>query len=363
MTEIKTYKCPNCNAPLVFNPKSGEMSCEYCGTEFSAEDTKEYIDAIESEKSEESTEWENYEKDESWSDEEKSGMRTYLCPSCGGEVVGDVNTAATVCPYCGNPTVVSENISDFLKPDLIIPFKIGESEAKEAFKKHYSRKKLIPKEFSEKNHIEEIKGIYVPFWFFDCDTNSDITYKATKTRFWSDSDYNYTETRHYLVRRAGTLSFESIPADGSSKIDDTVMQSIEPFRKSSMTEFSPTYLAGFLADKYDVDSEVQKGTVNARVRQSVADAFRNTVIGYSSVIPTSSNINITSGKVKYGLMPVWMLNTKFNEKQYTFAMNADTGRFVGDLPVSWKRFFGYLFGISGVAFAVISAILLLAELL
>ena len=204
----------------------------------------------------------------------------------------------------------------------------------------------MPKFFADDNRIEEIKGIYVPFWFFDCDTDSDISYRATRSRFWSDSNYNYTETSHFLVRRAGTLSFEGIPVDGSSKIDNIVMQSIEPFNKADMVPFEKTYLAGFLADKYDVDPDILKPGINQRVKNSVDMAFRSTVRGYSSVVTTSSNVNIKQGKVRYGLMPVWILNTNYNGKTYSFAMNGDTGKFVGDLPISWKRFWGYLVGIT-----------------
>lgn len=360
MSEVLSYKCPNCDAPLIFDAKTGEMSCEYCGTNFSAEDTKEYIDAIETEKNEDSYEWESYGNESGsgdWSESEKNGMRSYVCPSCGGEVIGDAHTAATACPYCGNPTVISENVKDFFKPDIIIPFKITKDRAKQALKDHYKGKRLLPKSFSDENHIEEIKGIYVPFWFFDCDTDSHITYKATRTRIWSDHNYNYTETSHYLIKRGGTLSFEAIPADGSSKIDDTIMQSIEPFNKNDMVEFSSSYLAGYLADKYDVDSEKLKPVINSRVKATVEQTFRSTVQGYSTVIPSSSNVNIKDGKIRYGLMPVWLLNTKYNDKQYTFAMNAQTGKFVGDLPMCKKRFFGHLFGIAGVLAAIGTAIL------
>ncbi len=366
MSEVLSYKCPNCDAPLIFDAKSGEMSCEYCGTHFSAEDTKEYIDALEKGRAEDSYEWESYTEESGsgdWSDDEKAGMRVYVCPSCGGEVIGDEHTVATSCPYCGNPTVISENASSFYRPDFIIPFKISLEEAKAALKKHYKGKLLLPREFSEANHIEEIKGIYVPFWFFDCDTDSNITYKATRVRHWSDSNYNYTETSHYLIKRAGTLAFESIPADASTKIDDTVMQAIEPFGKGSRVDFSSSYLSGFLADKYDVESEQLKPVVNRRVRESVLDAFRSTVHGYTTVIPSDSNVNIKSGRIKYGLMPVWLLNTKYNEKQYTFAMNGETGKFVGNLPVSWKRFFGFLFGIAGALSAVTTLILAISELI
>lgn len=362
MNKVETYKCPCCDAPLIFDPESGEMRCEYCDTKFSAEDTKAYIDSLEAEKLKDDYEWEEYTAESGsgdWSGEEKSALRTYVCPSCGGEMVGDENTVAVICPYCGNPTIVAENTRDVFKPDVLIPFKYKKEQAKEALKKHYRSKPLLPKCFKEENKIEEIKGIYVPFWFFDCATDSEITYNATRVRHWSDANYMYTETSHYLVRRGGTLDFEMIPADGSSKIADDIMQSIEPFDKEEMIPFSSNYLAGFLADKYDVDAETLKPTVNERVKGTVVDAFRNTVIGYSGVSLRNANIRLKDGKIKYGLMPVYLLSTKYKDKTYTFAMNGQTGKFVGDLPISFAKSAAYFGGIFAACSALISAFVLL----
>lgn len=362
MNEVKTYKCPSCSAPLIFDPKSGEMKCEYCDTKFSAEDTKAYIASLEVDKGSDSYEWEDYDKDSGsgdWSAEEKSSMRTYICPSCGGEVIGDENTVATICPFCGNPTIMAENARDVFKPDVLIPFNYTKEDAVSALKKHYGKKPLLPSCFKSENKIEEVKGIYVPFWFFDCDTDSDITYNATRVRTWSDANYIYTETSYYLVRRAGTLAFENIPSDGSSKIDDAIMQSIEPFDKNEMIPFSSNYLAGFLADKYDVDAETLKPSVNERVKQTVIDTFRGTAVGYTTLVPRSTNISLKQGKIKYGLMPVYLLNTKYKDKTYSFAMNGQTGKFVGDLPVSRGRYMAYLSGIFAACTAAISALILL----
>lgn len=362
MNKVETYKCPCCSAPLIFDPESGEMKCEHCDTKFSAEDTKAYIDSLEAEKATDSYEWEDYTKDSGngdWSSEEKGAMRTYICPSCGGEVIGDENTVASICPYCDNPTIIAENARDVFKPDVLIPFKYEKEQAVEALKKHYKKKPLLPKCFKDENRIEEVKGIYVPFWFFDCATDSNITYNATRVRKWSDANYIYTETSYYLVRRSGTLAFEMIPADGSSKIDDAIMQSIEPFDTNEMIPFSSNYLSGFLADKYDVDAEALKPMVNDRVKSTVVDAFRKTVIGYTSVITRNANISLKDGKIKYGLMPVYLLNTKYKDKSYSFAMNGQTGKFVGDLPISFGRLAAYFGGIFASCAAILSALTLL----
>lgn len=146
VSEVKTYKCPCCGAPLVFDPETGEMACEYCDTKFSAEDTKAYIDSLEVDEGKDSYDWDNYDKNSGsgdWSDEEKSMIKSYICPSCGGEVIGDENTVATICPYCGNPTIMSENARDVFKPDVLIPFKYKKEDAVEALKKYYKKSRFF----------------------------------------------------------------------------------------------------------------------------------------------------------------------------------------------------------------------------
>ena len=187
-----------------------------------------------------------------WTENEESGLRSYVCQSCGGEIVGDATTAATACPFCGNSVVMMEQFSGMLKPDLVIPFKLDKNDAKAAFKKHISGKRLLPKTFKDENHIDEIKGIYVPFWLFDANADASVTYDAETVRTWSDSDYNYTETKYYKAYRSGYTDFAAIPVDGSQKMADDLMESIEPYNLSEAVDFQTAYLAGYFADKYDM---------------------------------------------------------------------------------------------------------------
>ena len=185
----------------------------------------------------------------------------------------------------------------------------------EALKKHVSSKRLVPKPFRDENRIEEIRGVYVPFWIFDADASASASYKATKVRFWSDSRYNYTETRHFKVLRSGDISFRAIPVDGSSKMPNEVMESIEPFDLSEAVDFKTAYLAGYLADMYDVEAEVCSARINERVKKSSEDALRSTVMGYNSVIAESTSVKLVDPKTRYALLPVWMLNTEMNGKR------------------------------------------------
>ena len=221
----------------------------------------------------------------------------------------------------------------------------------------------MPKVFKDQNHIDEIKGIYVPVWLFDADADASIRYKATKVRAWSDQNYDYTETSFYAVSRGGKIGFERVPVDGSSKMDETLMESIEPFNFSEAVNFQTAYLAGYLADKYDVDSEQSIGRANERIKKSTENEFAATVQGYATVIPEATSIRLQNGKAKYALYPVWLLNTTWNGNKYVFVMNGQTGKFAGDLPLDKAAYKKWLFGLTGLIGVAIYAISYLMWLL
>lgn len=355
---VKEYKCPCCGAGLKFDSGVQQMSCEYCDTQFDLETVKQYNEALESENTE-SFEWGEYGSDSGsgdWKEGEQEGLRGYKCPSCGGEIVGDATTAATRCPYCDNPAVLPNQLSGMFRPDFVIPFKKSKAQAQEAFKNNCKGKWLLPRMFLSEQRMESVMGIYVPFWLYDCDTDANISYNATKVHHWSDSNYRYTKTDYFLVNRAGSVDFEKVPADGSKKMDDTYMEAIEPFHYNDLVEFDTAYLSGYLADKYDVDAEQNKPRANQRIKNSVEQLLRSTVTGYATVTTKNNSVRLNNGEVSYALLPVWVLNTRYQDKIYTFAMNGQTGKFIGELPISWKRFWGFFAGFFA-GFSAISSVI------
>lgn len=355
MQTLQEYKCPCCGGAIAFDSSLQKMKCPYCDTEFEMETLVGY-DAELQQDTADSLEWETAAGSQ-WQEGETESLCSYVCNSCGGEIMADENTAATQCPFCGNPVVMMGRLAGELKPDLVIPFRLDKKAAKEGLVKHLTGKRLLPKIFKDQNHIDEVKGIYVPFWLFDTDADARVRYRATRIRSWSDSNYNYTETQHYLVHRAGSLGFANVPVDGSTKMADDLMESIEPFDMSQAVDFQTAYLAGYLADKYDVDAQQSVQRANERVKRSTEEAFAATVMGYSTVLPETSSVQLHGGRAKYALCPVWLLNTTWNGQKYTFAMNGQTGKFVGNLPVDkaaaskwmWGLTFGIAAGVYGLA--------------
>ncbi len=361
MAEIKEYKCPCCGGAITFDSISQKMKCPYCDTEFDIETLKNYDNELKKEQSD-NMKWETSTKQE-WQKSEIDELRSYVCKSCGGEITCNRNTVATSCPFCGNPVIMMGQLSSTKKPDYVIPFKLDKKAAEAALKRHYEGKRLLPKVFKEENHIKEIKGIYVPFWLFDANADVSMRYKATKIRTWSDSKYFYTETNFFSVFREGNIGFERVPVDGSTKMPDDLMESLEPFDFSQAVDFQTAYLAGYLADKYDVDSKQSVKRANERIQKSAEKAFDKTVIGYTSVIKENSSIQLQNGKVTYALFPVWLLNTKWNGQNYLFAMNGQNGKMIGDLPLDKAAYTKWLFGLTVIIGIVLYALSYLIWLL
>lgn len=351
MARVIEYECPCCGGPIEFDSTIQKMKCPYCDTEFDMEAMRALEEELK-EKKQDDMSWEKSAGDE-WGEDETQNMRVYVCQSCGGQIIADESLGATSCPYCGNNVVMKEQFTGDLKPDYVIPFKLDKRAAKEKLKQHFQGKKLLPKCFKDENHLEEIKGIYVPFWLYDAEAEGEVRFRGTKVRTWRRGDYTYTQTNFYDVVRGGSVAFSNVPVDGSSKMPDDLMESLEPFDFSEAVKFEPAYLAGYMADRYDVSAEESVSNANARIKRSTIDTLASTITEpYVTLLPVGDYVNLRNGKAKYALYPVWILNTKWRGEPYVFAMNGQTGKFVGNLPVDKGAYWKY----HGIWTAVMSAI-------
>jgi hypothetical protein len=243
-------------------------------------------------------------------------------------------------------------LSGILKPDAVLPFQKSRQDATAAFQKICKSKKLLPKDFTSQQRLEKITGMYVPFWLYDCDATFSGNYKATRIHHWSDSKYHYTRTEHFLLTRKASAAFSGIPMDGSTKMEDIFMESIEPFDYTQMVPFEMSYLSGYLADKYDVPSENGQERIRQRVDQSVQDNIQSTLLGYATALPTNRQLQVQNINAKYVLLPVWILNTNYKGKIYTFAMNGQTGKITGTFPVSRERAAAWFAGVCAIVTAL-----------
>ena len=356
--QVTNYQCPACTGPLRFVGESGQLECEHCDSKFTVEVIEQLFADKEQAAASAGTDirWDVSAAGGEWDEEESSHIKNYSCPSCAAEIICDETTAATSCPYCGNPTVVPGQFTGQLKPDYVIPFKLDKTSAIAALKKYYLKKKFLPATFAADNHLDEIKGLYVPFWLFDAETDAYMRFRATKTRSFTRGNYRITETEHYRVVREGSVAFEKVPVDASVKMPDAHMDAIEPFEYAELKSFSSAYLPGYMADKYDMDAKSCSTRANDRITVSTEDAFTATAAGYTTLVREYADIKLKKGEVKYAMLPVWVLSTKWKDKNFLFAMNGQTGKLIGDLPVDWGKFWLWFAGIAVILSAIFGSV-------
>lgn len=355
------YKCPNCGAALVYDAEGEQMKCESCDNVFSVEAAEAFTNA---ESSDRAFDWGDYKFNVA--DERLDETVSYICKSCGAEIEAVGTTIATHCPYCDNEVVISEKANDVLKPNGVIPFKIDKKKLPEVIKEFYKKRKLLPKGFIDENKLREIQGVYVPFWLYNCSISGTAMLNAEKIITHRSGDYIITDTFHYLLEREGGMSFENIPADASIKMDNNLMDSLEPFDFSEIVPYSSGYLSGYLADRFDTSPEDESQRASVRMDKSLTDVLKNDSAGYTSVSLRSKNMQITQPDIRYVLLPVYLINTEYDGKKYQLAVNGQTGKVVGEVPICKKKkamFFWRAFAIAAAIAAVLAIILKLLGVL
>lgn len=338
---VGTYKCPGCGAPIEFDGITGKLKCEYCGTSVDVSKMDAQADKYD-------CEVEEIEK----RDEKFGDFSGFKCGNCGAEIITDEQTSATTCSYCGSPALIKERVQGQLMPDDLIPFKVNEQKAKDLFREWTKKGPLTPACFRKQAVIDNIKGIYVPFWLYDFDAHVDMRAEATKVKRETKGDTEYTHTSYYDVNRSMNCSYDRIPADASEKMPDNIMERLEPFDYADLRKFEMPYLSGYYSEKYNYTQEQMNHRAESRARRYAFLECRESITGYDNVHVRYSQTKLKKRHSSYALMPVWMLNYIYNGKQFTFAINGQTGKLVGNLPVSIGKavawFAGITAGVSGV---------------
>ena len=322
MESVVTYKCPNCEAGLTFDAGKQKFVCEFCLSDFTEEELL-------------SDENKQREEERAKADREfDSGIKEYFCSSCGAEIITDESTVASECYYCHNPVVLSDKVSGGLRPNKIIPFKFDKAEAKDVFLRYAKKKKFAPSDYFSDVNADKITGIYYPFWVVDADTEADLDASAKRIRTWSMGGYAYTETSRFAILRSGDIHFEDIVMSAISEEDKKMLEGILPYPSDSHIDFSIPYLQGFAAKKRNIEREALSAEARERMDSYARTILLDTVRGYNSVSGERLNMRVHKSHWEYTLMPVWILNYKRGKKNYTYAMNGNTGKLYGELPVS-----------------------------
>ncbi|MBO4409097.1 MAG: hypothetical protein J5786_07480 [Clostridiales bacterium] len=356
-----SIKCPNCSANLRFEPSNQKLVCDYCGGSFSPSELEKIAGDIIDDKKDSASDTVEVVEDtkvqehlEAIEDIDQAPVENieFTCNSCGGKILADLNTSATFCPFCGSPAIVKKSITGEFKPDYIIPFKITREQAENTFIGWAKGGRYTPFNFVSQENIAKITGLYVPFWLYDFTTDFDL--EGTAEKNYSLGDYSYHEV--YQISRKGHYEWKKIPFDGETRIEDKLMEAIEPYKYGDLKDFDYKYLQGFFADRYDQSPEDLKVRVDKRFNKYMNDVRNSLFKGYSSHKIKRDDTKIHKPEAKYALLPIWFLSYKYLGKYYYFAINGQTGEVAGTLPVSRVKRLMLFSGILAISAVIVRLI-------
>ncbi len=324
------FKCKNCGGNTIYSPERHGMFCPFCESENSAERN----------------------------DGDPGPLN--VCPNCGSEIVIQEHTSATRCPGCDCYLILDERVEGEYAPKTILPFQLGKEVCKQSLREKFKKCRFAPVDFLSEARLNEIQGIYVPYWFYDYDTRWVFQGEGTKIRSWTSGDTAYTETSIYDVQRDMDISFQGIPVDASEQMPDDVMELVAPFQYDQVTDFKPEYMSGFYAEKYNMASDAVEERAKKIMRDASARLCQNTYSGsYSSVKTLHDELKTLDSHISYGLLPVWIYRYRYKGQEYPFYVNGQTGKIVGNPPVSTRKVWAY----AGTLWASLTAILVLLQLI
>ena len=270
----------------------------------------------------------------------------------------------TECYYCGNPVVLGSRLSGEFKPDSVIPFALTKDMAVDAFMKMCGKKKFLPAGFANKKQFEKMQGVYFPYWYVDEKMQSSAVATGKKVRHWTSGNRRYTETSTYRLFRTGDIEIRNVfeealrdkqgsptqkpqtnrqaNAQEAMKYLDNyhmqqrheMLQCVHPFDVTKAVPFSMSYLSGFKAEKREIGKEEIMGTIAERMDTYAKQLLEDTMSGYQGISLENYSDRTFDQRWRYTLLPVWIITYKFKGQIMPFAINGQTGKTYGKLPVA-----------------------------
>ena len=337
---VKVYACKNCSASLTFNIEAQKWKCEYCASEFEKDEIQE-----------KSLRDDGVEKVEDLT-VALPELDEYSCTNCGAHLLSEGNAAATFCLYCKSPTIIKDRFSGDFHPRYVIPFKITQEKAKSMYFAWIKKRFFAPHSFKTATEVDNIRGMYAPYWLFDCKVSGYVEGEGRTSRTWTSGNYRITETQHYFVKRSGYADYTRIPVDGSEHLDDSLMEGIEPYDFSELKDFALEYMSGSLAEKYDVDQVAALPAMEPRAKGFLETSLNKSGRQYTSYTPRVSRCSVNDKKAAYAMLPIYILTNLHKGKAHTFILNGQTGKIYGETPTDQVKRLFFAFGIFALTWVV-----------
>ena len=325
-----SLKCPSCGGEVSYDPEEERLCCDSCSSSFSLD---EFVDYEKDWQPSVEQDWEELKGPEINKDE----VHIYTCPTCGAGVMTDALSATAECPYCDSDLVLNDKLKGVNMPKGIIPFKQTREFARMTMRRLAAEKAGIPEKKIKEEWIQDIQGVYMPYWIFDCGITTVGVYSG-KTNWitYGDVGAKVSNETEYNVTCIASSRIDGIPARASDRFKESSVRKLYPFDMSEMVDFNPALISGYKVMLQDLTPEMEKDIVQAEVdRHLLGNKIRDMVSqnsNYSTVTPLFAFSKVKKASYSYCLLPMWTCDFNYKGRKYIFGMNGQTGEAMIEQP-------------------------------
>jgi DNA-directed RNA polymerase subunit RPC12/RpoP len=268
------------------------------------------------------------------------------CKDCGATVNVAPNEQAVRCTFCGSQQVLPrESAGSQIRPESLVPFRIDKATANANFGKWMSGLWFRPSDLSKMAKLQEIGGVYVPFWTFDATVrshwNAEAGYYYYETETYRDDQGNQQtrqvqKTRWEYVSGNRTDAYDDTIVCASKGLPEALVDKFGTWNTRELVAYDPQFLAGWKAESYAIDLMPAWDKGQAKMERSQYERCRSDVPGDTN---RGLQVNNAFSRVtfKHVLLPVWIAAYRYQDKPYQFLVNGQTGEVVGKAPWSWIK--------------------------
>jgi DNA-directed RNA polymerase subunit RPC12/RpoP len=341
LTAQKKYACAMCGGEARWDPAKQALVCAYCGSAMPAK-MDEASGAIQ--EHDLVVALRQVPDDQRGWETETHSVR---CQSCKAITVFQPGRVAQRCDFCGSSALVDyQELRPPIRPESLLPFKISESQLRDAARQWYQSRWFAPNKLKKAALTDQVHGFYLPFWTFDaqahCPWTAEAGYHYYVTESYADSN-GKSQTRQVQRTRWEPVSgvvnhfFDDKLVAASKGVPADLIAKIEPFPTlDQLAPYDPGYLSGWVVEQYQIDL----GAAADHARKLMDDDLESMC---ASEVPGDTHRSLSihpeySGQTyKHVLLPVWVLSYNYLGTVYQMLINGYTGKIAGRYPKSWIK--------------------------
>lgn len=343
---VDTFPCGQCGAQLNWDATARAMSCPYCGYQ-------QQMPLQPAQQIEEIPIEEGYARAQRGLGVQ---VQTIQCKDCGATVNVGEGERTTKCAFCSSHQVLQvETDANAIRPESLVAFQIDKKTANDRFASWLGDLWFRPNDLKKMAKVQEMGGLYVPFWTFDAHVHSDWTAEAGYY-YYETEEYTSYENGESVTRTRQVQKVRWEPAWGrrdddyddvlvcaSKGLPTKLVDKFSTFNTQQLVPYAPQYLAGWRAEAYAIDLQNAHGMGRDKMAKQQEARCARDVPG-DTHRGLSVNNRFSRETFKHVLLPIWIAAYRYNDKPYRFLVNGQTGEVTGEAPYSfWKIFFFTLF--------------------